>query len=114
LKGVCASAVAAAEEIGASAIACLTHTGRTARAIARYRPAVPILALTDDPPVIRQMALVWGVVPIPVGRIDSTERIFAVAGEMVERAGYGEKVVLTAGIPTERGGPTNTVHVLEI
>ncbi|UCF05829.1 MAG: pyruvate kinase [bacterium] len=114
LEGVCASAVAAAEEIGASAIACLTHTGRTARTIAKHRPAVPILALTDDPPVIRQMALVWGVEAIPVGRIDSTERIFAVARERVEQAGFGGKVVLTAGIPTQQGGPTNTVHVLEM
>jgi len=111
---VCSGAVKVAEEIGASAIACLTHSGRTARMIARYRPNVPVLALTDFLPVVRHMALVWGVRTIPVECIDSTERIFAIVREQVKRAGYGGRVVLTAGIPTMERRPTNTVHVIDI
>lgn len=113
LEGVCASAVTAAERIGASAIACLTHTGRTARMLAKFRPGVPILALTDNPPVIRQMSLVWGVRAIPVERIEETERILTVAREKVGSEGFSGTVVLTAGIPTKDKGETNTIHLLE-
>ena len=113
LEGVCASAVTAAGRIGASAIACLTHTGRTARMIAKFRPGVPIFALTDNPPVIRQMSLVWGVRAIPVERIEETERILTVAREKVWSEGFRGPVVLTAGIPTKDKGETNTIHLLE-
>ncbi|MCT6647202.1 hypothetical protein N4G37_14130, partial [Enterococcus faecalis] len=42
------SAASIAERTGAKAIACTTHTGRAARALARYRPKVPIVAFTDS------------------------------------------------------------------
>jgi len=114
VDAVCAGAVKVAGEIGASAIVCLTHSGRTARLIARHRPQVPVLALTDFPPVIRHMQLVWGVRGVAVDRIESTERIFAIVRERMREEGLGGKVVLTAGIPTTEKVPTNTVHVIDI
>ena len=49
-----------AEEVEAVAIACLTHSGTTARSIARHRPSVPLYAFTDSPRVVGQLALLWG------------------------------------------------------
>ena len=43
-----------AEEVEAVAIACLTHSGTTARSIARHRPSVPLYAFTDSPRVVGQ------------------------------------------------------------
>ena len=41
-----------------------TRSGRTARLIAKYRPKFPILAISNDIQVVRQLKLVWGVIPI--------------------------------------------------
>jgi len=92
----------------------LTHSGRTARMIARYRPSVPIVALTDYMPVIRRMSLVWGVQTIPVESIEETERIFPIVKEKLSAAGFSGKIVITAGIPTMERTPTNTIHVFEV
>jgi pyruvate kinase len=107
-------AVTIAEEMGASAIACLTHTGRTARMIARYRPYVPIVALTDNPHIQRLLRLVWGVRCIRIETIEGMESILSTVRERLVEAGYGGRAVLTAGIPTGLRGPTNTVNVLDL
>jgi pyruvate kinase len=114
VDAVSAGAVKVADEVSAAAVACLTHTGRTARMIASYRPGVPIIALTDFVPAARHLGLVWGVRAIPVECIDTTETIFAVIQEKVRELGISGKVVLTAGIPTKARGPTNTIHVVEV
>ncbi|MBN2071059.1 MAG: pyruvate kinase [Candidatus Krumholzibacteriota bacterium] len=115
LTDAIASGVAAvARDVGASAIAVLTHGGQTARLIARRRPEVPIIALTDFLPVVRQMSLVWGVEAIPVESIEETETIFSIVKEKVRKAGYKGRVVMTAGIPTRERRPSNTIHVIDI
>jgi pyruvate kinase len=107
-------AVTIAEEVGASAIACLTHTGRTARMIARYRPYVPIIALTDNPHISRLLRLVWGVGCAQIESIEGTESILGTVRERLVTMGFRGKVVLTAGIPTGLRGPTNTVNLLDL
>jgi pyruvate kinase len=111
---VASGAVKTAREVGARAIVVLTHSGRTARLVARRRPSVPVVALTDLEHVSRQLSLVWGVETIEIESIETTEEIFGVIREKVTGAGYSGRIVLTAGIPTKERAPTNTVHVAEL
>lgn len=111
---VASGAVKTAREVGARAIVVLTHSGRTARLVARRRPSVPVIALTDVERVARQLSLVWGVETIQIESIETTEEIFAVIREKVVGAGYTGRIVLTAGIPTKERAPTNTVHVADL
>ena len=111
---VASGAVKTAREVGARAIVVLTHSGRTARLVARRRPTVPVVALTDLEHVGRQLSLVWGVETIHIESIETTEEIFAVIREKVVGAGYSGRIVLTAGIPTKERAPTNTVHVVDL
>ncbi|MBU8921359.1 MAG: pyruvate kinase [Bacteroidales bacterium] len=111
---ICSGVAAVARDIDATAIAVLTHGGHTARLISRRRPNVPVLALTDFLPVVRQMALVWGVRGISVECIEETEAIFAIVKDMVRKVGFSGKVVVTAGIPTKERRPSNTIHVIDI
>ncbi|MCU0639872.1 MAG: pyruvate kinase [Candidatus Krumholzibacteria bacterium] len=111
---ICSGLDVVARDVGASAIAVLTHSGRTARHISRRRPGVPLLALTDHPAVVRRMSLVWGVAAILVDGMEETETIFAIVREKVREAGYRGKIVISAGIPTKQRRPTNTVHVIDI
>ncbi len=58
------SAVQSAYNCRAKAIVALTNTGRTAREAAKYRPTCPILAVTRDAQVARQLQLHRGIIPM--------------------------------------------------
>src|SRR2546422_9935353 len=55
-------------------IVTLTKGGFTARKVAALRPPVPILAVTTEATTFRQLALVWGVLPVLVDHVRSEER----------------------------------------
>src|SRR5512139_2491799 len=107
-----------AEALGAKAIATLTHSGRSARLIAQYRPSIPILAAATSERVQRQLALVWGVVPMLTEHHPTTDdRIRAAAALSVKNglAQQGDLIVIAAGIGTPQNRRTNllTVHIVE-
>ena len=58
------SAARAAEELGAAAIVALTHGGLTARMLSKYKPHVPVFAVTSRLDTYRRLGLLWGVTPI--------------------------------------------------
>ena len=54
----------AAAHLNADLIVAATRGGKTAMAISKQRPQIPILGLTDRPEVARRMCLFWGVTPL--------------------------------------------------
>ena len=54
-----------AEALAATSLLVPTFTGRTASAVARLRPRRPIIGLTHHEYALHQMALEWGVTPVP-------------------------------------------------
>ncbi len=103
-----------ATRVGASAIACLTSTGTTARSIASHRPDVPVYAFTDLERVVPQLGLLWGTkaFQIPFQR-DTDEGVKLVVAMLKEKGLLepGSLVVVTAGMPLPEKGTTNMVHV---
>jgi pyruvate kinase len=113
-EAIARSTVEIAIELNASAIITSTVSGHTARMVARYRPCVPVLVATPDPAVYRQMALVWGVVPLLVPEYTSTDDMIAYTTSAALKAGLvkpGDQVVITAGIPAGGEGRTNMLKV---
>ncbi len=55
------AAVRLAETTHASAILVFTRTGRTAKAISRFRPTVPVIACTEEEITQKQLSIVYGV-----------------------------------------------------
>ncbi|MEM6785754.1 MAG: pyruvate kinase [Bacteroidota bacterium] len=113
-QAVSFTAARLAEEVEAVAIACLKHSGATARAIARHRPTVPLYAFTDSPRVVGQLALLWGTQAFPVPFQEHTDQgIATVHREILNRglADRGDRIVITAGLPLPAKGLTNMVHV---
>ncbi|MCB2204670.1 pyruvate kinase [bacterium] len=103
-----------AGQINAAAIVTLTTSGGTARVIAKYRPRVPILALTDNADTHRQLAFTWGVTPVripPLSEIDY--QLSALKSQVLESglAKRGEYVVYSAGSPLQKRGSTNMLEV---
>jgi pyruvate kinase len=92
----------AARDVGASAILCCTRSGRTARAMARFRPSARMIGLSPDPAVVRAMALSWGVEPVQVELYGTTDEMVWFAVETALQAGLierGDVVLVLAGAP---------------
>ncbi len=101
-------------DLKAAAIITVTQSGHTARMIARFRPACPIIATTVNPKVQRQLNLSWGVLPFLVGVANTTDEMFDSGIEKALESGLvknGELAVITAGVPAGISGTTNTLKV---
>lgn len=109
------AAVTIAEQMQAKVILSLTQTGSTARMVSKYRPTCPISGVTVDNRTWRELALVWGVVPILTGKRHEDEREMVESGLLATLAeglaSEGDIVVVTSGIPTGTAGTTDMVKV---
>ncbi len=111
------TAVELAAEVGAVAIACLTHSGGTARAIARHRPKMPVYAFTDNQRIVGQLAIVWGTRGIGVPFQHHTDDGIGTVRRILPEQGIvqpGDRIVVTAGLPLPAKGLTNMVHVSQL
>ncbi|MDQ3673728.1 MAG: pyruvate kinase [Gemmatimonadota bacterium] len=111
---IAAATVAAVDMLGAPLVVVFTKSGFSARVVASKRPAVPILALTDEEKTYRQLALVWGVVPELVPHCFDYEEMMTRAKDAVvahELASSGDRIIVTAGVPFDTPGTTNLLKV---
>jgi len=103
-----------AETVGASAILAFTQTGSTAALVAKYRPALPIYAVTPAQAVRRRLALYAGVRSLRVDIEGDTEAQIRSVEEAVLAATdlkKGDVVVITMGSPVSAPGTTNLMKV---
>lgn len=105
-------------ELGAKAIITSTKSGYTARAVAKFRPKAPIIAVTYNEKVIKTLQLIRGVMPLKVNKTSTTDEMFHEALKGAVTSGMvisGDLVVITAGVPVNVTGTTNLirVHVVE-
>ncbi len=111
---IAGATVTAVRMVGAVAVVVFTKSGFAARIVAARRPGVPIIAFTDQVRTYRQLALVWGVTPVLVPHADTYEQMaWSARGIVVDMgiAKTGDRVVMTAGVPFDRPGTTNTLKV---
>ena len=108
------SASRIAHHVSAVAIACITHSGRAAQSLSKFRPDKPIVAIMDREEALRQLAFYWGVRGILIPKIEMTDNIFTEIEVLFKSRNWvteGDLIVVTAGIPTLKRGTTNTVKV---
>ena len=111
---ICHATCTIAKELGAKAIITSTKSGYTARAVAKFRPDVPIVAVTFRQKVIKTLQIVRGVIPLEVTKSSSTDEMFTKAVEGALSSGIVEKgdlIVITAGVPVNVTGTTNLIRV---
>ena len=116
-EAIAAATVAASRMLSVPLVVVFTKSGFTARIVASHRPDVPILALTDEPRTYRQLALVWGVIPALVPHCRSYDEMVEVGLDEARRRELvkaGDRVILTAGVPFDEPGTTNTLKVERI
>ncbi|MEE4253469.1 MAG: pyruvate kinase [Desulfuromusa sp.] len=107
-----------AENINAVAILAFTQTGSTAALIAKYRPSLPVIAVTPNQQVKRQLAMYRGVDSMLVDIQGNTEAQIQSVEDAVLAHGIlkrGDVIVLTMGSPLSAPGTTNLlkIHQLE-
>lgn len=97
------------------AVIAFTQSGSTARRISKYRPIVPVLAVTFDRQVQRSLALHWGVIPIYSEVQNQMTNDDELASKIAKDYGIkaGRKVIISAGYPSGIGA-TNFMKIIEV
>lgn len=111
------SACHTAQRIGAVAIVAFTQSGSTAGRVSKYRPRVPIIALTPNTVVSGRLLLRWGVFPLQIEGATSIDELFAIGVRLSKEVGLaksGDLIVITGGVPVGVAGTTNLLKVEKI
>jgi len=111
------AACEAAQQLEAGAIVAFTTSGFTARMVSKNRPGTPIIVFTFSDNVQRQLNLLWGVTPIKLDLLYSTDEIISQTEKVLLEKNIVEKgdiVVILMGAPIYTKGTTNLMklHVI--
>ncbi len=103
----------AAAEMGVKTIICISRSGFTVRAIARFRPAANILGFSPEERTVRQLTMSWGATPILIDKIsdnsESVRKVLLMARELGHiRVG---EVVAVLGGSSATVGSTDTLRM---
>ena len=117
IESLAYSCVTLAENVDARAISTITHSGNTAKRIAKFRPRVPIIAFTESQIVRRQLNLVWGVQSVRLDEIFDTDMSVKMMEDYLVKNGMvnkGDRIIIATGIPLAKRGRTNMIKISTI
>lgn len=116
-EAIGAAASLTALKLNASAIVCLTTSGRTASIISSFRPKARIIAVTHILPTLNRLELAWGIQTLKIKPYTSSDDAMQEIEEMLIQYGLvktGDKVILTLGVPVLERGKTNALRVYTV
>ena len=105
---------AAMDENAVAIVAC-TRSGLTARAISRFRPPMPIVAITPSAVTARQLRSSWGIQGVYLSRATDIDELCVVAVTELKisgLAGPGDAIVVMAGSESGGASITDTVRMV--
>jgi len=111
---ICDAAQQVAHTMSVAAIVTFTSSGSTTLRTARQRPEVPVLCITNNLLVSRQLALVWGAHSVVAEDVHSFGEMVTVAIETAQHEGFAQwkdLIVIAAGVPFGKSGTTNVLRV---
>lgn len=114
---VCSYAVRAANDLKASVIITLTESGSTARLVAKYRPRVPIICVTNSADTASFLICSRACLPIVVPSMLGSDHLIAEAMEYSKKIGVsksGDLAVVVQGTLEGQAGNSNILKVLNI
>lgn len=113
-EAVAASACLTAMKIDASAIICLSTSGKTATLVSGFRPKARVIAMTKIEDTLNLLELPWGIQTFAIDSYKSTDEAIENVEEILVKYGLvskGDKIVLTLGVPVLTGTKTNSIIV---
>ena len=100
-----------------AAVITATRSGYTARWISKFRPPVPVFAVTANNKIARSLRLLWGVHPITHDQhLNNVDELVQASAQIVYDRGYISKdkdIVFTSGVQMIPGR-TNVVGVFHV
>jgi pyruvate kinase len=102
------------EEKAVAIVAC-TRSGMTARAISRFRPPMPIIAITPSEATARQLRSSWGVQETFISQATAIDDLCEFAMQQLKLAGIakaGDRIVVMAGSSKGGASVTDTVRMI--
>jgi pyruvate kinase len=105
-----------AAEIDADAILCVSRTGFTVRAIARFRPRAKILGFSQEERTVQQLTMSWGATPIHLAAHGTNEAMVRTAVNRARDLGHvdaGDTVVVLAG-SDDRSRATDVLRLVRV
>ena len=116
-KTVCRHAALIANEIKASAVCTLTHSGYTGWQISSWRPNCLVLVFTSNKRILSQLNLLWGVKCIYYNKFQSTDKTVEDVNALAIKNRYvrkGDVVVNLASMPIKDKGQVNTLRLTKL
>lgn len=114
---ICYNASKIADQIGASSILTMTHSGYTAFKISSHRPRTNILVFTANRTILNTLSLLWGVRGFFYDDVSTTDESFTNIMKIVSEKGIvrkGDLVVNIASMPIHELGMTNTLKISHV
>lgn len=110
------STVECADRLKCKYIVVPTMSGYTAKKISRFRPRCPIIALTPNKDIVRELSMYYGVYSIHIGDIKTFDKMMKVVHDSAVNLGAetGDKVIITGGYPFTQVKHTNFMKIEEI
>lgn len=97
------------------AVVAFTETGGTPKRLCKFRPSVPIIAITNNKKTCTKLSYYWGV--HAVYRKDYTDFLSydRVSIEVAKELGFksGDKIIITSGYAQQHGS-TNTIRIIDV
>ena len=107
----------AAVDADVAAIIACTNAGGTARAISRFRPKMPLIAVTPSERTARQLSVAWGIDALLVDQHGTTDEIVSFAINAAVENGTvrpGDLVAVLVGSPADPDPTTDTLRLVRI
>ena len=116
------AAISTAMRLKARAVVAPTLTGKTATMLSKWRPVMPIYAMSPSMATVRKLMLLWGTLPIWSRRAESTDQLIENSIDELQEEKLVEPddlVVVTAGVlnyrsRNEAAADTNIMRVVKV
>jgi pyruvate kinase len=111
---IAASSALCALKLNATAIVCLTTSGKTAQIIAGFRPKAQIIAITTETEVLNRLEITWGLQSLQLNSYHNLKDVLTQVEKLLIENGLaktGDRIILTLGQPIADRGKTNSLHV---
>jgi pyruvate kinase len=114
---ICYNACKIADQVGATGILTMTHSGYSAFKLSAHRPRTHILVFTANRTILNRLSLLWGVKGFFYNDTQSTDQTLADITSLVKEKNLvrkGDLVVQIASMPLGEMGMTNTLKINQV
>ena len=119
-NAVAHATISTAMRLSAVGVVAPTMSGHTARMLSKWRPVMPIYAMSPSMSTVRRTMLLWGTIPVWSRRAESTDELIENSIRELNAGGYikgDDLLVVTAGVLNYRTGEkatdTNIMRVIK-